>query len=90
VYYDSQYFVWMYNEAIQALKQKKYKKAEELFIKALELFGLTGVGSSHVYFNSALARMKQGNESLACGDFRRARKIGYAEIDKTIKEICPK
>jgi TonB family protein len=90
VYYDSQYFVWMYNEAIHALKQKKYKKAEELFNKALELCGPTGVGSSHVYFNRALARMNQGNESLACGDFRRARKIGYAEIDKTIKEVCSK
>jgi len=89
VYYNNQYFVWIYNEAIQALKENKYKKSEELFNKALEISGPTGVGSSHVYFNRALARMNQGNMSLACGDFRRARKIGYAEIDKTIKEVCP-
>ncbi|MBL4623888.1 MAG: TonB family protein [Flavobacteriales bacterium] len=88
VYYESQYFVWVYNKGIDALKHKKYKKAEELFNRALEICGPTGVGSSHVYFNRAIARLYQNNNSLACGDFRRARKIGYAEIDKTIKEVC--
>ncbi|MBL4652561.1 MAG: TonB family protein [Flavobacteriales bacterium] len=88
VYYDSQYFVWVYNEAINALKHKKYQKAEELFDQALEICGPVGIGSSHVYFNRAIAKMYQGKDSLACGDFRRARKIGYAQIDKTIKEVC--
>ena len=88
VYYDNQYFVWVYNEAINALKHKKYKKAEALFSQALEICGPTGVGSSHVYFNRAIAKMYQGNNSLACGDFRRASKIGYMDIHKTLKAVC--
>jgi TonB family protein len=88
MFYDSQYFVWYVNTGILALERKSYQEAEAIFNKALVMCGPTGMGSGHIYFNRAIARLYQGNESLACGDFRRARKVGYSEIDKTIKGMC--
>ncbi len=87
VFQENQYFVWIYNKGVDALKKKEYEKAEDYFNQALEMIG--PMDSAHPYFNRAIARYYQGKESLACGDFRRAKKVGYAEIDKTIRDICP-
>lgn len=85
VYIDNQYYVWLYNQGVDRLKKKKYEEAEEFFNQAIAIIG---TADSNPYFNRGIAKLKQGNESGACGDFRRAQKLWFPDIEKTIKAIC--
>lgn len=85
LYMDNQYYIWIYNKGVEAMEHHKYKKAEEYFDQAIKIIG---INDANPYFHRALARLEQGNQSGACGDFRRAEKLWYPDIRKTIKNVC--
>lgn len=66
------------------MKTETYDYANKDYTMALDFGG----GGAMLYFNRGLARLALDKKEQACGDFRRAKALGYLPADDYIRQLC--